>query len=158
MCHRTFLSSTDLELAFSSLLGHSLAQHGGGRVVSASGSETSVSGLTPASAIIYDAHRLLLYKKKKKKKKKRKKKKFVVASAFVKLHTFLFDFSLCKEKSFSIITFIQLKFAALMVLGCSIVVIVDDLQQGEEAVLFVVNLRQITGNRINCISATEQSN
>ena len=30
--------------------------HGGGRVVSASGSETSVSGSTPASAIIYDAY------------------------------------------------------------------------------------------------------
>ena len=30
--------------------------HGGGRVVSASGSETSVSSSTPASAIIYDAY------------------------------------------------------------------------------------------------------
>ena len=30
--------------------------HGGGRVVSASGSERSVSGSTPTSAIIYDAY------------------------------------------------------------------------------------------------------
>ena len=30
--------------------------HGGGRVVSMSGSETSVSSSTPASAIIYDAY------------------------------------------------------------------------------------------------------
>ena len=30
--------------------------HGGGRVVSASGSETSVSSSTPTSAIIYDAY------------------------------------------------------------------------------------------------------
>ena len=35
--------------------------HGGGRVVSASGSETSVSSSTPTSAIIYDK-----YNKKKK--------------------------------------------------------------------------------------------
>ena len=38
-------------------------------MVSASGSETSVSGLTPASAIIYDAYTSIKKKKKKKKKK-----------------------------------------------------------------------------------------
>ena len=43
--------------------------HGGGRVVSASGSKTSVSGSTPASAIIYDAYTSIKKKKKKKKKK-----------------------------------------------------------------------------------------
>ena len=37
--------------------------HGGGRVVSASGSETSVSGSTPASAIIYDAYTSIKKKK-----------------------------------------------------------------------------------------------
>ena len=42
-------------------------KHGGGRVVSASGSETSVSGSTPASAIIYDAYTSIKKKKKKKK-------------------------------------------------------------------------------------------
>ena len=44
--------------------------HGGGRVVSVSGSETSVSSSTPASAIIYDAYTSIINKKKKKKKKK----------------------------------------------------------------------------------------
>ena len=38
--------------------------HGGGRVVSASGSETSVSSSTPASAIIYDAYTSIIKKKK----------------------------------------------------------------------------------------------
>ena len=37
--------------------------YGGGRVVSASGSETSVSGSTSASAIIYDAHTSIKKKK-----------------------------------------------------------------------------------------------
>ena len=37
-------------------------QHGGGRVVSASGSETSVSSSTPASAIIYDAYTSIVKK------------------------------------------------------------------------------------------------
>ena len=45
------------------------------RVVSASGSETSVSGSTPASAIIYDAYTSIYKKKKKKKKKKNKARK-----------------------------------------------------------------------------------
>ena len=36
--------------------------HGGGRVVSASGSETSVSSSTPTSAIIYDAYTSILKK------------------------------------------------------------------------------------------------
>ena len=49
---------------------HMVAAHGGGRVVSASGSKTSVSGSTPASAIIYDAYTSIKKKKKKKKKKK----------------------------------------------------------------------------------------
>ena len=39
--------------------------HGGGRVVCVSGSETSVSGSTPASAIIYDAYTSIKKKKKK---------------------------------------------------------------------------------------------
>ena len=39
----------------------------GGRVVSASDSETSVSSSTPTSAIIYDAYNSILKKKKKKK-------------------------------------------------------------------------------------------
>ena len=39
--------------------------HGGGRVVSASGSETSVSSSTPASVIIYDACTSIITKKKK---------------------------------------------------------------------------------------------
>ena len=43
--------------------------HGGGRVVSASGSETSVSSSMPASAIIYDAYTSIINKIKKKKKK-----------------------------------------------------------------------------------------
>ena len=38
--------------------------HGGGRVVSASGSETSISSSTPASAIIYDAYTSIINKKK----------------------------------------------------------------------------------------------
>ena len=46
--------------------------HGGGRVVSASGSETSVSSSMPTSAIIYDAYTSIIKKKKKKKKKKEK--------------------------------------------------------------------------------------
>ena len=37
----------------------------GGRVVSASGSETSVSSSTPTSAIIYDAYTSIIKKKKK---------------------------------------------------------------------------------------------
>ena len=37
--------------------------HGGGRVVSASGSETSVWSSTPASAIIYDAYTFIIKKK-----------------------------------------------------------------------------------------------
>ena len=40
--------------------------HGGGRVVSASGSETSVSSSTPTSAIIYDAYTSITKKKIKK--------------------------------------------------------------------------------------------
>ena len=40
-----------------------LKAHGGGRVVSASGSETSVSSLTPTSAIIYDAYTSIIKKK-----------------------------------------------------------------------------------------------
>ena len=39
--------------------------HGGGRVVSASDSETSVSSSTPTSAIIYDAYNSIIKKKKK---------------------------------------------------------------------------------------------
>ena len=35
--------------------------HGGGRMVSASGSETSVSNSMPASAIIYDAYTSIIY-------------------------------------------------------------------------------------------------
>ena len=42
--------------------------HGGGRMVSTSGSETSVSSSTPASAIIYDAYTSIIKHKKKKKK------------------------------------------------------------------------------------------
>ena len=38
-------------------------QHGGGRVVSASGSETSVSSSAPASTIIYDAYTSIIKKK-----------------------------------------------------------------------------------------------
>ena len=41
--------------------------HGGGRVVSASGSETSVLSSTPTSAIIYDAYTSIINKKLKKK-------------------------------------------------------------------------------------------
>ena len=48
--------------------------HGGGRVVSASGSETSVASSTPASAIIYDAYTSIIKKHTHKKKKKKKKK------------------------------------------------------------------------------------
>ena len=44
--------------------------HGGGRVVSASGSETSVSSSMPTSAIIYDAYTSIIKIKKKFKKKK----------------------------------------------------------------------------------------
>ena len=44
-------------------------RRGGGRVVSASESETSVPSSTPASAIIYDACTSIKKKKKKKKKK-----------------------------------------------------------------------------------------
>ena len=40
--------------------------HGGGRVVSASGSETSVSSSMPTSATIYDAYTSIIKKKKKK--------------------------------------------------------------------------------------------
>ena len=43
--------------------------HGGGRVVSASDLETSVSSSTPTSAIIYDAYNSIIKKKLKKKKK-----------------------------------------------------------------------------------------
>ena len=39
--------------------------HGGGRVVSASGLNTSVSSSTPASAIIYDAYTSIIKNKKK---------------------------------------------------------------------------------------------
>ena len=45
---------------------------GGGRVVSASGSETSVSSSMPTSAIVYDAYTSIIKKKNKKKKKKKK--------------------------------------------------------------------------------------
>ena len=48
-------------------MSYAVCAHGGGRVVSASGSETNVSGSTPASVIIYDAY--TSYNKKKKKKK-----------------------------------------------------------------------------------------
>ena len=44
--------------------------HGGGRVVCASGSKTSVSSSTPTSVTIYDAYTSIKKKKKKKKKKK----------------------------------------------------------------------------------------
>ena len=37
--------------------------HGGGRVVSASGSETSVTSSTPTSAIIYDAYTSIIKNK-----------------------------------------------------------------------------------------------
>ena len=40
-----------------------MAAHGGGRMVSASGSETSVSSSTPTSAIIYDAYTYMIKKK-----------------------------------------------------------------------------------------------
>ena len=56
--------------------------HGGGRVVSASGSETSVSGSTPASAIIYDAYTSI---KKKKKIKKASKEMNTLLKAILKL-------------------------------------------------------------------------
>ena len=46
------------------------SQKCGGRVVSASGSETSVSSSTPAIAIIYDAYTSVIKKKNKKKKMK----------------------------------------------------------------------------------------
>ena len=50
-CHRTLFSD------------YSNQAHGGGRVVSASGSETSVSSSTPTSAIIYDAYTFIIKKR-----------------------------------------------------------------------------------------------
>ena len=55
-----------------------MTAHGGGRVVSASGSETSVLGSTPASAIIYDAYTSI-------KKKKKDKKKNNAMTTFLKI-------------------------------------------------------------------------
>ena len=46
--------------------------HGGGQVVSASGSETSVWSSTPTSAIIYDAYTSIIYKTKKKSVKQKR--------------------------------------------------------------------------------------
>ena len=49
------------------------AAHGGGRVVRVSGSETSVSSSTPASAIIYDAYTSIIKRRIKNKKRNTKK-------------------------------------------------------------------------------------
>ena len=63
----TLVGSPSVCLAFEIIERFSEA-HGGGRVVSASGSETSVWSSTPTSAIIYDAYSSIIKKKKKKKK------------------------------------------------------------------------------------------
>ena len=46
------------------VLNLSITSEGGGRVVSASGSETSISSSTPAGAIIYDAYTSIIKKNK----------------------------------------------------------------------------------------------
>ena len=57
---------TEMSLTFvfaeANRLTHEIYAHGGGRVVSASGSETSGSNSTPTSAIIYDVYTSIIKK------------------------------------------------------------------------------------------------
>ena len=62
----TFAACIQSVKAVIALASYLISTHGGGRVVSASGSETNVSSLTPTIAIIYDEYTSIIKKKKSK--------------------------------------------------------------------------------------------